>query len=447
MDDGQSIKWGVYIHVPFCVSRCNYCDFNTYAGVERYAPAYFRALKREIEGFWNERHNTGVDASVERGADVDMGVDAYAGTCVGSCAGVGVREYADTVFFGGGTPSSVDAAFIADALGAIPRPPIVSCTSGGTFAAATAADGAETYECTLEANPGTLSADKLAIYAKAGVNRLSIGLQSTHESHLRLLGRSHSYRDFLCNYRNAIDAGFRNINADLIFGLPGQTLAEWAETLDAVVSLGIRHLSCYSLSVEDNTPLYFEINSGRLEMPDDEVDRVMYHHAVSFLKSAGIKQYELSNFAEPGRECRHNLKYWTGQRYRGFGAGAHSYHDMTRYSNEPSITGYIDEIESARNADRRARCPHRAAQPPPRTHEEITPAEAEKEFIILRLRLTDGFADAYFAAAFGCGFLEKYAVEVASLTSEGLIAVDDEKRVKLTAKGMDFANLVFMAFI
>jgi len=353
--------------------------------MERYTGAYFRALKREIRAFWD-------------GA-----------------------AFADTVFVGGGTPSSVDAAYITDMLRLIQRVP-----RGQSHTA-------PEWECTVEANPGSLDADKLAAYAAAGVNRLSVGLQSTYESHLKMLGRVHSYEDFKRNIHAARDAGFDNINADLLFGLPGQTFGEWEQTLESVVSLGIRHISCYSLSIEEGTPLHGAVENGELPAPDEDLDRRMYGFAISYLRSAGIVQYELSNFAEPGRECRHNLKYWTGERYIGFGAGAHSYDGGRRFSNAVSIEDYI-------NSGGAAECT------------AIDGAEKEKEFIILRLRLTRGFYDAEFREAFGHGFFEKYEPELAGLLSEGLVETGpasgpDGARVRLTPKGMDLANRVCMRFV
>jgi oxygen-independent coproporphyrinogen-3 oxidase len=334
----------------------------------------------------------------------------------------------------------VDPAHIAQALELIPRKP--GFRPGG---------GDPEWECTIEANPGSLNPDKLNAYAEAGVNRLSVGLQSTHETHLKMLGRVHTYGDFRANIREARDAGFENINADLIFGLPGQTAVQWEPTLEAVVSAGVCHLSCYSLSVEEGTPLYKSVTDGELPIPDEDLDRDMYGFAIDYLRSAGIYQYELSNFAKPGRECRHNLKYWTGGRYVGFGAGAHSYDGYGRFSNAAGIREYINRDGGG--------CAERAAND---TGVVIDAAEREKEFIILRLRLTDGFGETEFLEAFKRGFLEKYAAEAGDLIDRGLIETipapqtdgcradnpsKSGRRVRLTRKGMDLANQVFIRFI
>ena len=432
----EAKRWGVYVHVPFCVSRCNYCDFNTYSGMERHADAYFATLAREIGGFF--------------------------------CAGV---PEIDTIFFGGGTPSSVDASYITRILSLIPRSTYAASHISGAAGCVDAIRDVGMPEITLEANPGTLTADKLAAYAKAGVNRLSVGLQSTHDAHLKMLGRIHTYDDFINNYNAAVAAGFKNISADLIFGLPRQTMPEWKQTLDAVVSLGVRHLSCYSLSLEEGTALHAAVRDGKLPAPDEELDREMYYHAVSFLRTAGLYQYELSNFAEPGRECRHNLKYWTGAPYRGFGAGAHSYCNNVRFSNVRSINNYIDRINSThtpaleesttdsiserpvQNGAKQIPSPDFSSfrtRPDMNAVDEYTnieAAEKQNEFIILRLRLTRGFSDAEFQDAFGCGFLDKYKSEVADLASSGLLSVDSGCNIRLTTKGMDLANQVFIKFI
>ena len=438
----------MYIHVPFCVSRCLYCDFNTYVGMERHAEAYFASLEKEIALFWENAKTRRKDADTAftgDGAGSERKDVAAAFTGDGTESG---RKYADTAFIGGGTPSSVDPQYIARLLGMISH---------------------DRWECTIEANPGSLNRDKLNAYAAAGINRLSIGLQSTHESHLKMLGRIHSFEDFLKNYREAINAGFVNINADLLFGLPGQTMGEWRRTLEAVVALGLPHLSCYSLSVEEGTPLHAALMNGELPRPDEDSDRDMYHFAVDYLRSAGICQYELSNFARPGYECRHNLKYWTGERYRGFGAGAHSFDKHARYANVNSIADYIKRFKNASTKENAgayeigssdngndngngngyggALADRESDLAALNSYMPIDASEAEKEFIILRLRLTDGFRDSDFRARFGYGFFEKYGAEACDLISDGLISADAGGGVKLTLKGMDLANQVFIKFI
>jgi len=348
----------------------------------RHEGAYFRALGSENSAFW-----------------------AAGGDC----------GHAGTVFIGGGTPTSVNPGHIAGLLAQIPRG--AGC------------------EVTIESNPGTLDADKLRVYAGAGVNRLSIGCQSTHDSHLKMLGRIHTYDDFLKSVRAAKNTGFTNINADLLFGLPGQVFSEWERTLETVVALGVSHLSCYSLSLEEGTPLYKAVRDGALPNPDEELDRRMYGFAAAYLRTAGLYQYEISNFAKPGCECRHNLTYWDGSRYIGLGAGAHSYDGRKRFSNTPSINGYIGRMEGA-SKSAVAECV------------EINADEKEKEYLILRLRLTRGFSEAEFYREFGYRFIDKYKSAADKLSEEGLIDTHTEiGRVRLTPLGMDLANRVFVEFV
>jgi len=398
--------------------------------MESYEGAYFGALGREIDAFWGDG---GWRAAYGGGGCVAYGSVAANERTHGGTDVPNERPYADTIFFGGGTPSSVDARRIARTLEKIPRVP--------------------SAECTIEVNPGTADRHKLQAYRAAGFNRLSIGLQSSHAAHLKMLGRIHTFEDFIDNLDMAREAGFDNINADLLFGLPGQTMAEWARTLESVVVLRIRHLSCYSLSLAEDTPLEKAVAGGALETPDEDLDREMYAFAASYLQTAGIYQYELSNFAEPGRECRHNLKYWTGARYRGFGAGAHSYDGFQRYSNAGAIPEYI-KMTGASQAGAGPPGAAQAGVAAPAAafaavvqSEYIDQSEKEKEFIILRLRLTRGFCDGEFRESFGRGFLEKYAAEASELAAAGLLDTSRDGRVSLTPKGRDLANRVFVRFI
>jgi putative oxygen-independent coproporphyrinogen III oxidase len=414
----------------------------------RYTDAYFDALQREIAAFRRVH-----------------------------------RERADTVFFGGGTPSFVASAHIRGVLRAL-----------GLGAAQNPA-----RECTIEANPGTLNRDKLADYRDMGVNRLSVGIQSTHEKYLKMLGRVHSFADCRRNLADAGNVGFDNISADLIFGLPGQTMDEWEQTLEAVLNLGVRHLSCYSLSLEEGTALWDAVARGELPEPDEGVDRALYHFAVDYLKSAGLLQYELSNFAAPGRACRHNLKYWTGAPYRGFGAGAASYYRTVRFTNVAGIPAYIRRMggppgprpaaaadlaasadmganargsgggdlaagadmganaRSSGDADLGANARNSGDGDLAAIAERVAidAAEREKEYIILRLRLAAGLDADAFRRAFGRDFLKKYQTAVQKLRAEGLLELrrqrrpDGRRRVRavLTPKGMDLANRVFVEFI
>ncbi|NLV35773.1 MAG: radical SAM family heme chaperone HemW, partial [Clostridiaceae bacterium] len=281
---------GLYFHVPFCKSKCYYCDFNSYSGMDYLAGSYFDALYSELD----RRLDTIEDRPVR------------------------------SIFIGGGTPSLVEPKYITRLL--------ELCSKHLQL------DGEA--EISMESNPGTLNFENLKAYKQAGVNRLSIGLQAWQDRLLKELGRIHDRDQFVKNIEAACKAGFSNINADLIFGLPGQSFEDWKETLEAVTSLKhgdgspvLKHLSCYDLKIEEGTVLGDRLKAGTLTAAEDELDRRMYQYTIEMLSDKGFHQYEISNFARPGYECRHNLVYWKAQEYAGFGAGSHSYLDGYRFSN------------------------------------------------------------------------------------------------------------------
>jgi oxygen-independent coproporphyrinogen-3 oxidase len=398
--------------------------------MEDHIDGYVDALIREME--LSPLSGAGVEIGTGTGADAGVEIGTCTGTDTGTGADAGVEIVTGTstgteigtVFIGGGTPSFIEARHIARIL--------KKCGQFGLDC---------DTECTIEANPGTLNSEKLATYIKFGANRLSIGLQSADEKQLWLLGRIHSFEDFKENVAAAKFAGFNNISADLIFGIPGQTVESWATTLAETVKTGVTHISCYSLSVESGTRLYDLIESGAAPRPDDALDRQMYHYAIDYLAKSGFKHYELSNFALPGRECRHNLNYWTCGEYLGFGAGAHSYYNGVRYSNEPSVEGYMKKIKESSGAVLE------------QLSETLSKAERIKEYAILRLRLTEGIDTDAFRDEFGVGFLKLHGAAVAKLERDGLLSVSPKYAetgrytIKLTEKGLDLANRVFLEFI
>lgn len=287
-------------------------------------------------------------------------------------------------------------------------------------------------EITIEANPGTLTLEKLKMYKKAGINRLSMGLQAWQDRLLLSLGRIHRAKDFVNNLNLAREAGFDNISADLIFGLPGQSLYEWEETLEKVTCERIEHLSCYSLKIEEGTVLEERIKKGKIQVIEDELDRDMYHMAVKKLKSKGFKHYEISNFSRPGFESRHNMIYWKGEEYIGLGAGAHSYFENKRYNNVEKPEDYVYNI---------SRC-----QIPLENIQVITEEERISEYLILGLRLIDGISLEDFKRKFGKELLELYGDNIGILIKRGLLYFS-EGRLKLTDLGLDLANQVFVEFI
>lgn len=378
----MSKRISVYIHIPFCFSRCAYCDFNTYAGIDYMVPGYIDAVIKEM---------------ALRLPDAG-------------------RFEIDTIFIGGGTPSYIEDKYICSIMDTLK----MYC------------DTESIIEATIEANPGTLDCSKLDEYIRKGINRLSIGLQCWQQGLLGTLGRSHTAADYIESMENARKAGFKNINTDLIFGIPGQTLAQLKETLSRVIDTGTEHVSCYSLKLEAGTPLAIQAEKGVLEPVSDETDREMYHLAVEILREAGYRHYEISNFSLPGYECRHNMVYWNCGEYIGLGAGAHSYLNGYRVANTNSITDYIDKINSGTDA---------AIE-----KQYIDREESMKEYMILGLRLVNGISRMEFKDRFGVDLFSVFDTGIRNTLAESLIEIDDD-RIRLTKKGLDLANRVFLEFI
>ena len=345
----------IYIHVPFCARKCAYCDFASFAGREDAWSDYFAALRAEMDD-WADR----------------------------------LRAYeARSVFFGGGTPSLVPAEYIADALNRLRRllPFAADC------------------EITLEANPGTLTAEKLEIYRRAGVNRLSIGVQSFDEALLQNLGRIHTPLQAEDAVRMAAEAGFENLSIDLMYALPGQSMAQWSDTLARAVALPIRHISAYSLIVEPGTEMERRVQRGGAVIPDDDTVNEMQRLAVHRLAENGFARYEISNFARTGFESRHNLTYWQGGDYLGLGCAAHSLVENERFSNPPELARYLS---GERMCERTARSL--------RDHRE--------EMLMLATRTVQGMDLARWSALFGEDFESTHARQLKKLERYGLIEIE-----------------------
>lgn len=385
---------GIYIHIPFCKSKCYYCDFNSYSGAEHLVGPYFEALFAEIA--------LRLPAISERRVK--------------------------SIYIGGGTPSFVDPDYIARLLEA--------CSKQLEFES--------NVEISMESNPGTLSPASLKKYKAAGINRLSIGLQAWQDKLLESMGRIHRRRHFIDNFHAACEAGFENINVDLIFGLPGQAFEDWAETLEAVTTLGkssagLTHLSCYSLAIEEKTVFGEMMKAGKLDETDDLLDRRMYRHAVEMLAGKGYCHYEISNFALPGFKCRHNLVYWKAGEYAGFGAGAHSFLDDVRFGNKADIVQYIDAVKRLAGGETGLFEDMRV----------IGRREAMSEFMMLGLRLTEGISPDEFEERFCASLQAEYGDKLEKLIGKGLLECvnDNGIRYRLTRFGLDFANEAFMEFI
>jgi oxygen-independent coproporphyrinogen III oxidase len=373
---------GLYIHIPFCKAKCHYCDFNSFAGRDNYIPAYFDAIKREIE-LYSEK----------------------------------LKEYSfKTIFIGGGTPSLVDTNYIYQIIN--------TCFTDLNIN--------KSAEISIETNPGTLSYSKLEAFNKMGINRLSIGLQAWQNNLLAKLGRIHNNKEFSDNFKQAKNVGFKNINVDLIFGIPGQTLKDWQNTLNKVIELEPLHISCYSLKIEEGTIFGERLMNGELTELDDETDREMYHSAVEILGANNYNHYEISNFAKCGFECKHNLVYWNAEEYVGIGAGAHSYLDGKRFNNEYDIEKYISLVSEGGIYIE--------------NEQLIDENEMIVEFIILGLRLVEGISINEFKVRFNKDLFDTFGGQIQKLLKKQLIVLDGD-RVKLTTLGLDLANRVFMEFI
>ncbi|NLY00437.1 MAG: radical SAM family heme chaperone HemW [Rhodopirellula sp.] len=364
---------GLYMHVPFCVSKCAYCDFASYASREVDIPRYVDAVVREI---------------------------ARRGELAG-------HPRADTVFLGGGTPSLLDEFQVTRILDAL-------------FGAFPVEEGAE---ITCECNPGTLTTAFVQALGKAGVNRLSLGAQAAQSRLLRLIGRVHDWEEVIASVEIARQAGFDNLNLDLMFGLPSQTAADFQETLSAAMTLRPTHVACYGLIVEEGTPICRDIAVGKLVLPEEEVEREMYELARQTLAEHGFHQYEISNFAREGYACRHNLGCWTRVPYLGFGCAAHSFFDECRTMNPSELDAYLAGEE-------------------PKT-ERVSEEEARFESMMLGLRMTRGVKDEDFARMHGMGIREAFGEKLDQPIGGGLLEWH-EGALRLTRLGMDLQNSVLV---
>lgn len=381
----------IYIHIPFCVRKCLYCDFLSAPVSGETMEAYASCLCREIEA-----------------------------------AGKLYPDYeVRTVFFGGGTPSILKKERICQIMEVLRR----------------AFSLAEDAEITIEVNPGTVDADKLAAYYAAGINRLSIGVQSLQENELKALGRIHSIKEFFQTYSMAIKSGFNNINVDLMSAIPEQTLESCQDTLRQLLSLDRppSHISAYSLIIEEGTPFY----ENTPVLPDEEMDRLFYKITNDILKAAGYHRYEISNYAREGCECRHNRVYWERGEYLGFGIGAASLMQETRFSNIRDLQTYL-KLLSGEAADGPS-----TGQLTEHLRQEVshlTEREQMEEFMFLGLRLTEGVSKKRFFKTFGKKFTDVYPGISEKLIREGLL-VQEGDRLKLTELGLDVSNRVMAEFL
>lgn len=377
---------GIYIHIPFCKKKCEYCDFLSYANKAEKVEEYVKCVKEEIE-------KTKIKED----------------------------EKISSIYFGGGTPSFIDSKFITEIMQEVKE----------TFSL----KEDEKIETTIEINPGTITAKKLGEYKKCGINRVSIGLQETDDALLKQIGRIHTYEDFLKTYNLAVEAGFNNINVDLMIGLPNQTIDNIKESLEKIKNLKeVKHISVYSLIVEENTVMAKKLDQKIYHLPEEEVERKMYWYVKDTLEKNGFIQYEISNFAKRQKESKHNLDCWRQKQYLGFGIGSHSYYNKVRYSNTDNMQEYIDCIKENRIDKIR------------QIHEKQNIEDEQKEYMLLGLRTLKGVSIKSFKEKFVQNPVYVFRKELSKLEQEKLIVIDDDD-IKLTKKGLDLANLVWEEFV
>ncbi len=377
---------GIYIHIPFCKRKCNYCDFISFQDKDNCISKYVECLKEEI--------NKTIKLS-------------------------NYKEYiVKTIYIGGGTPSYIDSKFIVEIVNEIKEKFNVD----------------KNAEITIEINPGAVNEQKLYDYYNVGINRLSIGLQSDNDELLKTIGRIHNFNEFLDIYKIARKIGYKNINIDLMLALPNQTVEMLENTVNNVIRLNPEHISLYSLIVEEGTKLEKQLENKELTLPNEETERVMYHLTRKILYENKYIQYEISNFSKKGYESKHNLDCWSQKEYIGFGLASHSYINMERFSNTTNINEYITNIQNNKIEKNYI------------THEKQNLESQMKEYMILGLRKIDGVNITEFKQKFNQNPIYLFRIELNNLVNKDLIEIQ-ENNIKLTNKGLNFANIVWEEFI
>lgn len=376
----ENKELGIYIHIPFCRSKCYYCDFTSYTNRCGQIEEYIQEVMGEMEQYDLRKYNI------------------------------------TTIYIGGGTPSYIDEKYIEQLLEKLKKRLVENQTKW------------EAIEITIEINPGTITKKKLEVYRQAGVNRVSIGLQTTNDILLKQIGRIHNYQEFVEAYQLVKKAGFENINVDLMIGLPNQTIQDIKKSLEEIEKLQPNHVSVYSLIVEEGTKMEQLINKGELKLPEEETERQMYWYVKNKLELSGYKHYEISNFAKPGKESKHNMNCWEQKEYIGLGATAHSYLNGVRYSNsEFSEEGEWTYLNKS-------------------IEERQTLEDKKKEYMLLGLRKIDGVSIQKFKTKYVDNPIFLFREEIENLVEDGLLEIDGDW-IRLTTKGIDFANLVWEEFV
>ena len=389
---------GLYIHIPFCVKKCDYCDFLSAPATNEIREQYVKALLKEIDSYKELAKNYVVA----------------------------------TIFIGGGTPSSLEVGQIKRIMCKINQ---VFCLKNGA-------------EITIEVNPGTANKEKLMEYQEAGINRISFGLQSANDTELKLLGRLHNYMQFEENYKLARNLGFSNINVDLMSALPGQTLNSWEETLNKVLALKPDHISAYSLIIEEGTKFYEryqEAATGYKELPEEETDRQMYHRTKEILEEFGYYRYEISNYAKPGYECSHNKSYWIGTPYLGLGLGASSLLNERRFAKLDDLQEYLKVCQTPSDSAQDGRTevgPTRLIA----EYEALTLSQRMEEFMYLGLRLCEGVKKSDFLRRFSVEMKDVYGEVIEQLKNKSVL-IEEGDIIRLSEYGIDISNSILYLFL
>ncbi len=384
---------GIYIHIPFCKKKCYYCDFVSFSNLENKQTGYIEALKKEISCYDLEEYNV------------------------------------TTIYIGGGTPSYIDCYEIKEILDELRKRLKNNETKFSDI------------EITIEVNPGTVDKEKLEVYKLSGVNRLSIGLQSTKDILLKEIGRIHTYKEFLQSYEHAKQVGFENINVDLMLGLPNQSIQDMKDSLKEVMEPN--HISIYSLIVEEKTPIKKLIEEGELQLPEEIQERRMYWYVKSMLELSGYNHYEISNFAKEGRESKHNMNCWEQKEYIGLGVAAHSYINGIRYSNVTDLDCYIKNMMELKNVKKQLQSKTNIIY---NICEIQNLEDKQKEYMLLGLRKIQGVSITKFKEKYVENPIFLFRKQMEKLTKEDLLQIDGDY-IRLTNKGLDFANQVWEEFV
>lgn len=388
-------EFGIYIHIPFCKKKCYYCDFVSFECKENKIDEYVNAIIKEI----NQKE------IIEKQNRKDIIKDF-------------IKKTVSTIYIGGGTPSVIESKYIVEILNTVKSKYTISSDA----------------EITIEVNPGTVTEEKLIDYKNAGINRISIGLQSTEDRILKLIGRIHTYEQFLNTYNLVKKVGFKNINVDLMLAIPTQTEKELVNSIIKVVNLNPTHISLYSLILEENTKLEELIKNKKLELIEDDIERKMYWKTKKLLKNNGYNHYEISNFSKKDFESKHNMNCWNQEQYIGYGLASHSYFCNIRFSNTDNLEKYLKNIDE-NNINEIVEI------------EEVQDREKKaKEYMMLGFRKINGISISDFERKFRVHPLFYFRFELEKLEKEGLIEIDLDN-ILLTKKGLDFANQVFEEFV